>query len=141
MPIIPPNQQRQIQDHLKALVNPVKIVYFTQELECDSCRETGQLLQEFSALSDKLSLQVFNFQVDREEVAKFGVDKIPATIVMGDRDYGIRFYGIPLGYEFASVMEAVAAVSERESGLQAATKEKLRAITTPVHLQVLVTPT
>jgi alkyl hydroperoxide reductase subunit AhpF len=74
-------------------------------------------------------------------VEAFGVDKIPATVVMGERDYGIRFYGIPSGYEFASLVEAIVAVSQRDSGLSPETREKLRRVNAPVHIQVLVTPT
>ena len=89
----------------------VKIVNFTQELECQYCRETRGLLEEVAALSDKINLEVYNFQIDKGKAAEFKVDKIPATVVMGDKDAGIRFYGIPSGYEFASLLESIEMVS------------------------------
>ncbi len=131
----------ELQRRLADMVNPVRLVFFTQELECATCRETGQLLRELVDVSDKIQLDVYNFQLDREQVAAFGVDKIPATVVMGERDYGIRFYGIPSGYEFAALIDAILAVSRADSGLSPETRGKLRQVKAPLHIQVLVTPT
>lgn len=131
----------ELQRRLADMANPVRLVFFTQELECATCRETGQLLRELAEVSDKIRLEVYNFQLDREQVEAFGVDKIPATVVMGERDYGIRFYGIPSGYEFAALVDTILAVSRADSGLSPETREKLRQVKAPLHLQVLVTPT
>lgn len=133
--------KRQIQDAFRKLTSPVKLVYFTQEFECDYCSDTGELLRQLTELSGMLSLDVYNFQLDREQVTRFQVDKIPATVVMGAKDYGIRMYGVPAGYEFANLVEVIGDVSRGDSGLQPATREKLAALTAPVHLQVMVTPT
>jgi glutaredoxin-like protein len=133
--------KRQIQDSFRALTSPVKLAYFTQEFECDFCSETGELLRQLTELSGMLSLDVYNFQLDREQVTRFQVDKIPATVIMGAKDYGIRMYGVPAGYEFTSLVEVIGDVSRGDSGLQPATREKLAALAAPVHLQVMVTPT
>lgn len=131
----------EIRKRLEGLQNPVKLVFFTQELECMYCKETHQLLQELAELSDKLTLEVYNFAIDREMAEKFSIDKIPATVVMGEKDYGIRFYGIPSGFEFSTLLEDIVMVSRGDSGLSEETRKALKAITTPVHLQVFVTPT
>jgi len=133
--------RRATQDRLKDLENPVKLITFTQELECPTCRETGQLLRELSGLSEKLSLEAYNFQLDTAQVARYQVDKIPATVVAGAKDYGIRFYGLPAGYEFAALLEDILAVSRGKSALSPATIERLRVLDRPLHLQVFVTPT
>jgi len=125
----------------KELRNPVKLVNFTQELECQFCRETRQLLQEVAGLSDKLSLEVYNFQLDKQKVEEYQVDKIPATVIEGEKDYGIRYYGAPFGYEFATLLTDIADVSKRESNLKPETKDALSKIEQKVHLQVFATPT
>jgi len=61
----------------EGLVNPVKLVNFTQALECEYCAETRQLAEEIAALSDKIELEVYNFAIDEERVKEYGVDKIP----------------------------------------------------------------
>jgi glutaredoxin-like protein len=141
MPFLQENERKEIKEILLEIKEPVKLVYFTQELECQFCRETRQLLEELKELSEKLSLEVYNFQLDQEKVAQYKIDKIPATVVEGEKDYGIRFYGIPSGYEFSSLLESILLVSQKESGLSSASKEKVKTIDQPVHLQVFVTPT
>ena len=131
----------QIRERFNALVNPVKLVHFTQELNLEYGREAKHLLQEVAAISDKLSLEVFNFLIDKEKVVEYGIDKVPATVVRNGRNYGIRFYGLPAGYEFANLLDAIISVSAGQSGLRDASVEKLKAITQPVHLEVFVTPT
>jgi len=131
----------EIRKQFENLINPVKLVHFTQELNLEYGREARLLLQELTTISDKISLDVFNFLIDKEKVAEYGVDKVPATVVRNGRDYGIRFYGIPAGYEFSNLLDAIISVSVGNSGLSEETKEKLKAITKPLHLEVFVTPT
>lgn len=123
------------------MASPVKLAHFTQELNLEYGREARQLLQDLIALSDKLSLEVYNFLIDKEKVAEYAVDKVPATVVRNGKDYGIRFYGLPAGYEFSSLLDAIISVSRNDSGLKEETREKLRAVAQPLHLEVFVTPT
>ena len=130
----------------KELVNPVKLVMFTQTFECQYCAETRQIVEEIAALSDKIELVVYNFVTDKPVAEGYGIDKIPAIAIIGvqdgqEKDYAIRFYGIPSGYEFTSIIEDIVDVSKGESGLNAKTKQALAELTEPVHLQVFVTPT
>jgi len=135
------SDRRELQERFQELPNPVNIIFFTQELECPYCRQTGLLLQEVADLSEKVHLEVYNFQLDREKAAEYAIDKVPATVVAAEKDYGIRFYGVPAGYEFLSFIEAILHVSRGESGLAPRTVEALRGIASPVHLQVFATPT
>jgi len=131
----------EIAHRFQALAHPVRIVNFTQTFECQFCAETRTLLGEVAGLSDKIAFQVHNFQIDKDEARVYGVDKIPATVIAGERNHGIRFYGIPSGYEFAALIEAIVMVSKRDSGLAPQTRERLAALGEPLHLQVFVTPT
>ena len=127
--------QKQVQEELVRLVHPVKLVVFTQEFECQYCSETRTLIEEVAALSDKLSVEVFDFVSDKEVVEEFGIDKIPAVAVVAGgeeaKDYGIRFYGIPSGYEFSTLIEDIVMVSAQESGLSAQTIAELGGGKTP----------
>lgn len=131
----------EIRERFKELVNPVKLVHFTQELNLEYGREARQLLTELAGISDKISLEIFNFLIDKEKVAEYGVDKVPATVVRDGADHGIRFYGLPAGYEFSALLDAMLNVSARDSGLSAESKEKLKEVKQPLHLEVFVTPT
>ncbi len=147
MPLISEQDAKHLQQEFETqLVNPVKMVVFTQAFECQFCTETRQIVEEVAALSDKIAVEVYDFVEDKATADLYGVDKIPAIVVLRsedeqDRDYGIRFYGIPSGYEFSTIIEDIVDVSKGESGLQPKTKEALAGITEPVHLQVFITPT
>jgi glutaredoxin-like protein len=141
MPLLRDEDAAEIRERLKQIVNPVRLVHFTQELNLEYGRETRMLMEEVAALSDKLELEVRNFLLDKEQAAEYGVDKVPATVVRNEKDYGIRFYGIPAGYEFATFLDAILAVSRGESGLSEESKEKLKQVVKPLHLEVFVTPT
>jgi alkyl hydroperoxide reductase subunit AhpF len=141
MPLLRDNDIVEIKKRFEQLVNPVKLVHFTQELNLEYGREAKQLLEEVAATSEKISIEVFNILIDREKAAEYGVDKVPATVVRNWKDFGIRFYGLPAGYEFSNLIDAILSVSSGDSGLAEDTREKLKAITRPLHLEVFVTPT
>ena len=135
------NTKKEVLKRFEELVSPVKILYFTQTLDCQYCHETEQLLKEVAALSDLIELEVYNLQIDKEIAERYQIDQVPAFVIMGEEDYGVRFYGIPSGYEFISLLEAILHVSRRDSGLPEEARKALAGIEQPVHLQVFVTPT
>lgn len=123
------------------MVDNVRLIVFTQDVPCVFCSETVQVAQELGELSPKIKVEVYDFVRDQMKATELRIDKIPATAVVGKKDYGIRFYGMPSGYEFNSLVGAVIDVSKGESGLSKKTKEAVRDLDQPVHLQVFVTPT
>lgn len=143
MPFIVGEDAKHVQEILQKLPNKVKLVYFTQELECQYCRETRQLLEEIRDLSHgNILLEIYNFVNDKQQVEKYKIDKIPAIVVMSEnKDYGIRYYGIPSGYEFSSLMQDIEEVANQQPEVSEETKKLLSQITQPLHLQVFVTPT
>jgi glutaredoxin-like protein len=142
MPMISDKDRRFLENYMReGLSGPVTIKLFTQAISCQFCKETQQLLEEVAALSDKLELQIYNFVMDKEVAEAHGIRRIPATVIMNDTDYGIRFYGIPSGYEFNTLIEDIVAVSNDDPGLDDEILEQLARIQEPVHMQVFVTPT
>ncbi|MFQ5593380.1 MAG: thioredoxin family protein [Anaerolineae bacterium] len=144
MSLIPEKERRLVAEDLEAeLSRRVKLLVFTQEFECDFCKETHQLVEELSELSDNLTMEVYDFVADEDVAAKYGVDKIPAIVILDEdgEDAGIRFYGIPSGYEFASLLEAIKLVGSGNLHLSANTLDMVKTIQEPVHIQVFVTPT
>ncbi len=134
--------RRSVQEMFADLRRPVRLVMFTQEVECEFCAETRQLVEELATLSDKISAEVHDFVQEAELARSYGVDKIPAIVLLGDgQDYGVRFYGIPAGYEFTSLVEAIRLVSSGDPQLKASTMETLKNLDRDVHIQVFVTPT
>ncbi len=139
MNLLPDDKKEILTNEFKEkLIDPVKIIMFTQELECKFCSETRQLVQEIATLSDKISVEIFDFSVEADKAKKLGIDKIPALAVIGKKDYGVRIYGIPYGYELQTLTNALEIISTGKTDLSEKTKTILADIKSPVHIQVFV---
>lgn len=141
MPLIPEQHKAHVREELTSLQNPVRIIVFTQETECGFCRETRELAQEIAQLSEKISVEVYDLMKDAKTAAEYGIDKIPALVVIGKEDYGIRYYGIPAGYEFGTLIKDLKMVSKGSTEISEKSRTRLASVTAPVHIQVFVTPT
>ena len=141
MAILKEKDRKTIQGWFQKLRDPVRLVLFTQETECEYCEQNRSLAEEIASISDKVTVEVHDFVADEALAKEYGIDKIPAIAVVGAKDYGIRLYGFPGGYEFTSLVEGIIDVSTGEHGLSEATLQQLAHLTAPVHLQVFVTPT
>jgi alkyl hydroperoxide reductase subunit AhpF len=141
MAILSDRDRAAVQKEFEKLANPVKLTVFSQELGSETCRQTESLIKEVAQCSDKLSVEVLNLILDREQAAAYGVDRVPAVVVEGELDYGIRFFGLPGGYEFSNLIDSVIAVSTGQPALAPETQSALAGLPKPVHIQVFTTPT
>ncbi|MGQ9466881.1 MAG: protein disulfide oxidoreductase [Anaerolineae bacterium] len=141
MPLLNDEIRQEVSKILANLSGPVRLVMFTQDFECDYCTETRQLAEEIAELSDQITAEIYDFQADRAKAEELGIDKIPAIAIIGAQDYGIRFYGIPSGYEFGSLLQAILSASAGKPELSNNTLGVVAGIRKPVHIQVFVTPT
>lgn len=130
-----------IKEFKEKLEKPVKILMFTQEVECRFCADTRKLAQELAALSHKITAEIYDFVADADKAKEYGIDKIPALAIVGEKDYGVRIYGIPYGYELQTLIEGVINVSTGRTNLSDETKKILTDVKAPVHIQVFVSLT
>jgi len=136
------SDQAAVRKEFERLGGPVKLTVFSQELIAgDLCRENEMLVRGVGGLDDRLSGEVLNPAIDRAKAETYGVDQVPAIAVEGARDYGIRFFGIPSGYEFTNLIDAIIVASTGEPDLSEETKTALAELPAPVHIQVFSTPT
>jgi|PlaIllAssembly_1097288.scaffolds.fasta_scaffold89843_3 glutaredoxin-like protein len=137
---------KQITEAFADVQEPVQVLYFGSKDNCEYCNETKQLLEEVTALNAKLGLSVYDVQENQDVASKFNVTNAPG-IVIAARDgaevtnLGIQFSGIPSGHEFSTLINDIVIVSKRVSGLNEKTREFLKNLDKPLHLQVFVTPT
>lgn len=140
--------KKQVREMFAALQHPVEVLLFGSESKerCQYCGETAQLLEEVTALSDLLSLKIYDIEKDASIAAQYKVDGAPEFVLVGrengkNLDYGIRYKGIPAGHEITSLVNDLVLVSRRDSNLNEETRQFLHELKEPVHLQVFVTPT
>jgi hypothetical protein len=157
MALLTDAQRTQVAERLAGLTKPVRLVYYGQSLDCDTCEDTRRLLGELAEVDSRLTVEERNLVLDREAATAHGIDRAPGLVLEratdrpGDTgeppagpeyvDYGVRLLGAPLGYEFTSLLEGMLSVSQGDSGLTPASRERLATLTAPVHVQVFSTPT
>jgi len=136
----------QIKQTFEQLKEPVQILFFGSQDNCEYCADTLQLLEEVAAIDEKLSLGIYDLQQNAGIAAKFNVDKAPAIVIAAKdgeqvNDFGIQYSGIPAGHEFGTLINDIILVSGRDSGLSDEARDFLKNLEKPLHLQVFVTPT
>ena len=124
------------------LVNPVRLEVFSQALAEPLSEEVRRLVEELAALDARLVAASRNFVLDQQRVSELGIERIPAIAVLGEtEDYGVRFYGLPTGYEFGSLVQAIVDVSRGTALLSEETRAGLAALDRDLRLRVFSTPT
>lgn len=144
--VLDPQITKQIQQAFDGIQEPVQVLLFTSKASCDYCSETQQLLEEVIALSDKVELSVHDIDQEQDLANRFNVTYAPVIVIAAKdeqdvKNLGIQFSGIPAGHEFSTLINDILMVSKRDSGLDDGTREYLRNLDKPLHLQVFVTPT
>jgi thiol-disulfide isomerase/thioredoxin len=150
MAVLSESNQRELKERFERdLVGNVKVNLFTQRdslivipgRECPTCKETGELLQEVAALSDKLELEVHDVYAQPDDAAELGIERIPAIVLEGDARGEVRYFGIPAGSGFPVLVEDLVDVSKGTTSLSDESRQTLGALSKEVHIQVFVTPT
>ena len=136
-----PGAATDLQRRLAALSSPVRLIFFTQTFGCDTCLPARQAADRVAALSEHVTVEEHNLVLDRERVAEYGVERAPALAVVGTQDAGMRYYGIPDGYEIESLVDAIEIAGGGGPVLSDETLDALDALDRDVHLRVFVTPT
>ena len=137
---------KQITEAFAEVKEPVQVLFFGSKDNCEYCNETQQLLEEVTALNDKVELSVYDMQEHQDVANKFNVTNAPGIVIAAKdgaevTNLGIQFSGIPSGHEFSTLINDIVIVSKRVSGLNEKTREFLKNLDKPLHLQVFVTPT
>jgi alkyl hydroperoxide reductase subunit AhpF len=131
------------------MVNDVRLVFFAPSTgglalpgeDWEMAEYTRAILQEVKSLSDRVILEERSLASERELAARYGISRSPATAILGSQDYGVRYYGMPAGYEFVTLIDLVIDVSKGRAPVSDATREALSGLLADAHLQVFVTPT
>jgi alkyl hydroperoxide reductase subunit AhpF len=132
----------QLKEEFQGLVRPVRLAVFSQALADPESAQVKRIVEELATLDPRLSAESYNFVLDKEKAEALGIARIPAVAILGEpNDYGVRFYGLPSGYAFGTLVDAVLDVSRADSGLTPETRAALAELARPVHLQVFSTPT
>jgi glutaredoxin-like protein len=148
MALLSASDQQRLREELGAMARPVRLVFVTQTIGCETCPQARQILDELAALSDNVTIEEINLVLDRERVKRYGIDRVPAVALEFGRaerpdefeDSRIRFLGTPTGYEFISLVHAVLIAGGRPLQLSERSQQRLRTVERPLTIQVFTTP-
>jgi glutaredoxin-like protein len=138
--VTPVDRSAALQEALSEVRSTVRLVFFEQTLDCDTCRPTRQLLEQLGGMNPQIRLEPLNLILDKDRAAALGVDRVPAVVLSSEHSDRIRFYGAPLGYELVSLVDAIRRTASGQSDLSDESRAVLAGLTRPVSLQVFFTP-
>ncbi|SIM34821.1 thiol-disulfide isomerase or thioredoxin [Cuniculiplasma divulgatum] len=124
------------------MVDEVTIKVFKDDNKsCQYCNDTEQLMREIAEITDKVKVEIH--ELGDEESKKYKIEKAPVVILFSDRfqNGNVRYFGIPSGYEFRSIIEDIETFSTGKIELRESTIDKLKTIEKPVSIRVFITPT
>jgi glutaredoxin-like protein len=141
MALFDDNIRQQLTHILSGLKNDVQMLFFTQEIECESCTDAHAFVEEVSSLNPKLKLTRYNLIKDAGKASEYRIDKVPAVALLdhAGTDTSIRFFGVPGGYEINSFLGALLEVSGERQPLPKDLLDRIKKIDKDVHIQVFVT--
>ena len=100
---------------------------------------TKGFLKELSEINDKIHIDLEDMY--GEEAKKRGITVSPSVIIgNGNGWYPVQYFGAPAGYETGSFIEAISMISNRDSALDASSREKLENIDRDLLIETYVTP-
>jgi len=146
MALISSADQERLRESFAEMQRPVRLLFFTQTLGCETCVQTRRILDELPPLSDRITIDEVNFVLEADRAKEYGIDRVPAVAVAFEdpagaiKDSRIRFLGAPAGYEFISLVQAILLVGGSESILSPDNRARVAAVRQPVTIQVFTTP-
>ncbi len=128
---------------LNEMQDEVQVKLYVDSMECDTCKETHQLLDEMTEVNDKIKYELIDVNGDASVGAIHGIKMYPTIVVLDKdgNDKGVRFNGIPAGHEINALLAALVDMSGKPLDLDEKTIEAIKAIDTETDIKVFVTLT
>lgn len=125
---------------LDGMKDEVRLVLFSRDGgPCKYCGEAEGLLADIAAASAQVKLEVRSLKQDGALAKELGIDKVPGIALLGKKDYNLRYFGLPSGYDFIPFVETIRAVGDDNPGVSPQSVAALAKLAKPVQLTVFVT--
>jgi glutaredoxin-like protein len=124
------------------------VVYTSSRIQIPGAEAPGEeastlkLLREVAEVSEHLSVHELSLTAD-PRAAERGITRAPTILFReaGSDRHNVRFVGLPSGYEFQTLVEALRMLGSGESGLGEESAAKVAGLDQPIRMQAFVTPT
>ena len=115
-------------------------MFFEQTIGCETCAPTRRVLEQIAQDNPDVTLETRNLVLDKDKAAEYGVDRVPAIIIVAPGCDRIRYYGAPLGNELPTLLEAIRMAASGDTVLSDQNRARLKSLAAPVTLKVFFTP-
>ncbi len=117
MGLLSPSDVKYLEDLFsKELENDVRILVFKSDDKsvCEYCDITVDVLKEVAQIDDRIKVEVYDIDEDRDVAERYGVELVPAIVFLTaeGEDKGVRYFGIPSGHEFSTVIQNIISFSK-----------------------------
>lgn len=125
-----------------ALPSEVDVLYFQSEDGCEFCRHGEELAKELSQISpSKVKVRIYSLEKDKKTALEYGINMAPAFVLHGKEKRFVRFFGIPAGLEFSTMVADIRDIAKGAPEIPKAFADKIKAIDFPVEMKVFITLT
>ena len=125
---------------LAGMRSDVRLVLFSRDGgECKYCDDAEGLLADVAGAAPRVTVEVLSLKKDAARARDLGIDKVPGIALLGKKDYSLRYFGLPSGYDFVPFVETILAVANDDPGISAESVAMLAKLKKPVQLSVFVT--
>lgn len=132
--------REQVREMFNELTNDVTLHLFIKDHNCLYCNDVKDMAEQVAELSDKVKVNEHKGSLDAEIAKDMGVEHTPAIVIHGKKPYNVKFYGIPAGHEFGSLIGTIIDASNGTAPLPTDIVEDIASIEKPIHIKVFVTP-
>ena len=140
VPMLQQKDKEYVRKTLGGIRDEVRLVLFSRDGgECKYCGETEGLLADIAGAAPRVKVEVLSLKKDAARAKELGIDKVPGIALLGKKDYNLRYFGLPSGYDFTPFVETIRAVGNDDPGVSRETAAGLAKLTKPVQLSVFVT--
>jgi hypothetical protein len=134
------SDKQYVRKTLEGMKDEVRVVLFSRDGgECTYCGEAEGLVADIAAAAPRVKVDVLSLKRDAARAKELGIDKVPGIALLGKKDYNLRYFGLPSGYDFIPFVETIRAVANDDPGISPESVAMLAKLTKPVQLSVFVT--
>jgi alkyl hydroperoxide reductase subunit AhpF len=126
---------------LGGMKEDVRLVLFSRDGgDCKYCGEVEGMLGDIASAAPRVKVEVLSLKSDAARAKALDIDRVPAiAFLVGGTDPGLRYFGLPSGYEFIPFIETIRSVGNAAPELSRETIAALGKLQKPVQLSVFVT--
>jgi alkyl hydroperoxide reductase subunit AhpF len=136
--MIKESSQQIIRESLGQLKQPVRLVLFTSDRNCDSCPDAIATAKAIKAASPKIALEIYDLAMDRDKSEEYGIKRVPSFVVQSTVRRSVTFSGAVEGISLIMLLDAINGVASNRTWFPDRIASALTLLRHEVNVQVFL---